>query len=107
MTYLYLYSLQWHRKNVQGVMYCVLLLLHGNLRLYFNLQNTQLSVVGLTLTITKFICYMFNYVFVYGLINNYGYLRKYSVREQEDKIIVKDVKATILACFDVQFEHLS
>jgi hypothetical protein len=36
---------------------------------------------------------MFTYVFVYGLINNYGYLRKYSVQEQEDKIIAKDVKA--------------
>jgi hypothetical protein len=61
-------------------MYCVLLLLHVNPKQYFNLQNTQLSVVGLTITITKFICYVFTYVFAYGLINNYGYLRKYSVQ---------------------------
>jgi hypothetical protein len=88
-------------------MYCVLLLLHVNLRQYFNLQNTQLSVVGLAITITKCICYVFTYIFVYGLINNYGYLRKYSVQDQEDKIIVKDVKAWDVACFDVQFEHLS
>jgi hypothetical protein len=88
-----MYSLQWYHKNVQGIMYCVLLLLHVNLRQYFNLQNTQLSVVGLAITITKFICYVFTYVFVYGLMNNYVYLRKYSVQDQEDKIIVKDVKA--------------
>lgn len=36
---------------------------------------------------------MFTYVFAYGLIDNYGYLRKYGVQEQEDKIITKDVKA--------------
>jgi len=74
-------------------MNCVLLLLHVSLRQYFNLQNTHLSVVGLTITVTKFICYVFTYVFAYGLINNYEYLRKYSVQEQEDKIISKDVIA--------------
>ena len=74
-------------------MYCVLLSLHVSLGQYFIIQNTQLSVVGLTITIAKFICYVFTYVFVYSLINNDGYLRKYSVQEQEDKIIEKDVKA--------------
>jgi hypothetical protein len=74
-------------------MYCVLLLLQVSLRQYFNLQNTELSVVGLTIIITKLICYVFTYVFAYSLINNYKYLRKYSVQEQEDKIIAKNVKA--------------
>jgi len=74
-------------------MYCVLFLLHVSLKQYFNFENTQLSVVSLTITITKFICYVFTYLFAYGLINNYAYLRKYSVQEQEDKIIAKDVKA--------------
>jgi len=30
---------------------------------------------------------------LHRLINNYGYIRKYGVQEQEDKIIEKDVKA--------------
>jgi hypothetical protein len=73
-------------------MNCLLLSLHVSLGQYCNLQNTQLSILGLTIIITKFICYGFTYVFAYGLINNYGYLRKYSVQELEDKIIAKDVK---------------
>jgi hypothetical protein len=40
---------------------------------------------------------VFTYVFAYGLVNNYGYLRKYNVKEEEeeeeDKIVAKDVKS--------------
>lgn len=74
-------------------MYCVVLLLRVSPRQYFNIQNTLFSVVGLTITITKLFYCVFTYVIAYGLINDYGYPRKYSVQEREDKIIAKEVKA--------------